>query len=143
MTRGIRNNNPCNIRIGSSWLGLSKETEDIAFCKFTNVEYGLRATLYLLFYSYRLRNCKTLKQCIYRWAPPAENKTNLYLDRVVNYLDCSPDSLMINIDSFRLLKVMCLIESTYNLELPVFVKAVRLLPNKVVNSNHSLLKYYY
>ena len=39
--RGIRNNNPGNIRHGNDWQGISKEQPDPAFCTFVSPEYGL------------------------------------------------------------------------------------------------------
>ena len=44
MTRGLRNNNPGNIRHGSSqWQGMSAEQPDNAFIKFDDPVYGIRA----------------------------------------------------------------------------------------------------
>jgi hypothetical protein len=40
--RGIRNNNPLNIRIGNTWLGERPEPTDHDFEEFVSMEYGLR-----------------------------------------------------------------------------------------------------
>ena len=36
-SRGVRNNNPCNIRLGSDWQGLSDRQEDKSFCPFVSM----------------------------------------------------------------------------------------------------------
>ena len=41
--RGIRNNNPLNIRIGNQWLGERANPNDPAFEQFVAMEYGIRA----------------------------------------------------------------------------------------------------
>ena len=45
LPRGIRNNNPGNIRHGANWQGLNPKGRDIdsAFCVFTAPIYGIRA----------------------------------------------------------------------------------------------------
>ena len=45
LPRGIRNNNPGNIRHGANWLGLNPNGRNIdsAFCVFTAPVYGIRA----------------------------------------------------------------------------------------------------
>ena len=50
-TRGIRNNNPFNIKRSSSrWLGKVpfKDSSDQVFEQFTDIDYGLRAGFILL-----------------------------------------------------------------------------------------------
>lgn len=48
--RGIRNNNPGNIRWGDEWKGLVPETQrtDKSFCQFKSAEYGIRAMIIIL-----------------------------------------------------------------------------------------------
>lgn len=41
--RGIRNNNPLNIKRGSRWVGLAAEQTDKVFCVFTSMDFGCRA----------------------------------------------------------------------------------------------------
>lgn len=51
LPRGIRNNNPGNIRWGSDWQGLISEEErtDKSFCQFQDPVYGLRAMVKIIF----------------------------------------------------------------------------------------------
>lgn len=88
LPRGIRNNNPLNIRLGDNWQGLCKEQTDKAFCQFVSMEYGLRAAFIILF-NYLRKKVDTPDKIIKRWAPPTENKTESYIGFVCSggYLD--------------------------------------------------------
>ncbi len=83
MTRGLRNNNPLNIRHGKSlWRGMRGVQTDSSFVQFESIEMGYRAAFALL-ETYRVRyHCRTVRQVIFRWAPPQENKTYVYLYHV-------------------------------------------------------------
>lgn len=80
MTRGLRNNNPGNLRISKDkWQGLREVQEDKDFFQFKTIEYGYRALMRTL-QNYRKRhNCITIGDFIRRWAPPVENNTNAYI----------------------------------------------------------------
>ena len=84
--RGIRNNNPLNIRRfkNTKWAGLASEQTDPAFCQFVTMVYGWRAAFVLLrkyFFTYKLR---TVRDIISRWAPPEDNNpTGIYIDSVL------------------------------------------------------------
>jgi len=83
--RGLRNNNPGNIRIsGNNWQGkvpLSDNT-DGAFEQFYNAPDGIRALARNL-YSYYNRGLRTIEQIITTWAPASENNTAAYIAQVV------------------------------------------------------------
>lgn len=85
--RGIRNNNPLNIRKGSAWQGLTPSQPDPSFCTFKSILYGLRAAHKLL-RNYitgadgRVKPCDNLSSIIMKWAPPSENSTRKYIDFV-------------------------------------------------------------
>lgn len=83
MSRGLRNNNPGNIRITKDkWQGLRERQEDKAFFQFTEMKWGYRALIRTL-QNYRLKwGCKTISDFINRWAPPVENNTSGYISRV-------------------------------------------------------------
>ena len=82
MTRGIRNNNPGNIRRnGDRWLG-EIEGKDRSFKTFESMAWGARAMFHLLD-NYRIfYGCDTLEKLIGRWAPPVENDTEKYVSFV-------------------------------------------------------------
>jgi hypothetical protein len=79
--RGIRNNNPFNIRIsGSSWRGKREKAlnTDGAFEQFDTMENGLRAGLKLLQNYYHKKGLKSVLDILNTFAPPTENHTNTY-----------------------------------------------------------------
>ena len=93
MSRGIRNNNPLNIRHGKSrWEGRTRVQTDAEFVTFTSMAYGYRAAWKLMeTYQLRLRmedKSYTLENIIHRWAPPEDNNdTQAYLRTVIRLLD--------------------------------------------------------
>ena len=88
MTRGIRNNNPLNIRRSSThWQGARKEQTDKSFVQFETMAYGYRAAWKIL-QTYYERFCMqnkdyTVRNIITRWAPPTENDTEAYIMNVL------------------------------------------------------------
>ena len=91
--RGIRNNNPLNIRRSKDqWKGLAEAQTDRAFVQFKSLEYGWRAAFYLLtrtyYHKYRLYTIRTI---IRRWAPSNENDTNAYIANVSKLTGINPD----------------------------------------------------
>lgn len=85
-TRGFQNNNPGNLRHGSTWLGLRPTQSDPEFAQFIAPEFGIRAmTLTLQKYlrpvSHGGYGLNTLRAIISRYAPPGENDTEGYIKR--------------------------------------------------------------
>ena len=81
--RGIRNNNPGNIRKSAAdWLG-EIDGQDDAFETFDTPEHGIRALAKILLNYQRKRKLRTISQIISRWAPPNENDTTSYENAVV------------------------------------------------------------
>ena len=91
--RGIRNNNPGNIRWGENWKGLKKDgkQQDPSFCVFTNAVYGIRALAKVLKNYQRLYGLNTPRKIISRYAPPNENQTLAYIQSVACQLNITPD----------------------------------------------------
>ena len=89
LPRGLRLNNPLNIRHGySQWQGRSSEQTDKEFVCFLTKASGYRAGWKILqtYYDKLPREGKTfcLRNIIYRWAPPEDNNnTGAYLHRVI------------------------------------------------------------
>ena len=93
ISRGIRNNNPLNIRRSKDqWQGLRAVQTDPSFCQFETLEYGWRAAFKLLtrtyYHTYRLF---TIRAIINKWAPPNENKTSAYIANVSRLTGIAPD----------------------------------------------------
>lgn len=77
--RGIRNNNPLNIRIGNKWQGEVKNPTDKAFEQFISMEYGLRAGFIILRRYIRNYGRNTIARIVAAWAPANENNTRAYV----------------------------------------------------------------
>ena len=86
--RAIRNNNPLNIRrSGDRWQGQADRQKDPSFVQFTEMKWGWRAAFLLLTRTYYHKyRCYTIKKIIERWAPPGENNTRTYIERVANLM---------------------------------------------------------
>ena len=93
LPRGIRNNNPLNIRKSADkWQGLSTLQEDQEFFKFVSMEYGWRAAFVILCRTYYGKyGLKTIRNIVTRWAPPKENNTEAYIRHVSDYTGIGPD----------------------------------------------------
>ena len=103
--RGIRNNNPGNIRKGEKWKGLSEHQTDSSFCIFVSPEYGIRALVKILLTYYKKYQLNTVKKIISRYAPPNENETESYIKSVANQLGVASDEV-IDLSSVAVLVVL-------------------------------------
>ena len=88
MKRGLRNNNPLNIRrTATHWQGAREEQKDKSFVQFKTMAYGYRAAWKILqsYYEHFCREDKpfTVRNIIGRWAPPNENDTEAYIQSVL------------------------------------------------------------
>ena len=86
--RGLRNNNPLNIRRSTDrWDGAAETQTDKDFVQFQNMAYGYRAAWRILnTYYKKLKERKkhfTVENIIHRWAPPTENDTKAYIRTVL------------------------------------------------------------
>ena len=87
LPRGLRNNNPLNIRHSASrWQGARREQTDRAFVQFVSLTMGYRAAWRILesYYNHFEAQHKpfTPRNIILRWAPPNENDSEAYLKSV-------------------------------------------------------------
>ena len=86
--RGIRNNNPLNIRHSADrWQGARMKQTDPSFVQFKTMAYGYRAAWRTL-QTYYERFCMqskpfTVRNIIERWAPPTEHDTEAYIRTVL------------------------------------------------------------
>lgn len=81
--RGIRNNNPGNLRrTDTAWQGLAEQQTDSDFFIFKSPIYGIRAMARILV-AYQVKHgLRTIRQIIKRWAPENENDTAAYVEAV-------------------------------------------------------------
>lgn len=129
LPRGLKNNNPLNIRIGNTWLGEMPNPTDNEFEQFVSVRYGLRAAFCILrryIVRYRLN---TIRLVISRWAPSSENFTEKYIDTVSRRMAYPPDAVL----DFRNRKQMCdLVEAM------AFVECGRAINYSDIEAGYSL-----
>lgn len=92
--RGIRNNNPGNIRKGEAWQGLAAKQTDEAFCVFRSAEYGIRALVKVLLTYEKKYGLNTVRKIISRYAPESENDTGAYVASVAGQLGVSADEVI-------------------------------------------------
>ena len=86
--RGIRNNNPGNIRHSASkWQGMTPDQPDAAFVRFVSPEMGIRALARTLLTYQTRHGLDTIARIIGRWAPPDDgNDTGAYARHVAERL---------------------------------------------------------
>ena len=77
LPRGLRNNNPGNIRRNSDvFQGEVNPSRDKEFKQFKSVAHGYRAVFKILSNYYRVYKLTTIRKMIGRWAPENENNTS-------------------------------------------------------------------
>ena len=143
-SRGIRNNNPLNIRVGNNWQGEEQPNTDGAFEQFQSLEMGLRAGFVILS-RYISRKWDTPRIIIEHWAPVSDgNHTTRYIEVVAQRSGIDPDAkLHIEYKNVmcRLVWAMCFvecgedvsfgrIENAYKMAKSSFVRAARPIPGK-------------
>ena len=100
--RGLRNNNPGNIRISETpWQGKIPKSlntdKNKAFEQFESLEYGLRALMKNA-YTWIQRGKNTLEKLITIWAPPHENHTGNYIDYVARQMQIPKNQVFKTLD---------------------------------------------
>lgn len=92
LPRGMRNNNPLNIRHSASkWLGMADEQTDKDFVQFKAMRWGIRAAFVIIRTYIKQYRCDTIAKIVSRWAPASENNTKAYIDRVVKFTGLQAD----------------------------------------------------
>lgn len=120
LPRGIRNNNPGNIRDSKTqWVGESKANNDKSFEEFESPVYGIRALAKLLI-NYQKQNLDTIQDIINRYAPPVENNTSSYVSFVEDFTKISRHKVINLSDPVILTKVVRAIVIHENGQGPLF-----------------------
>jgi hypothetical protein len=92
--RGIRNNNPLNLRHSRDTFKGEKMSTDKDFEQYESIEYGYRAAFVTL-HTYLVKyGCNTIEKIIARFAPPNENNTQAYIATVVKYSGVAADEAL-------------------------------------------------
>lgn len=133
--RGIRNNNPLNIRKGNNWQGERYPQTDKAFEEFESMQYGIRAGFklirkYMSGYNGLTKKFNTIELIIKRWAPPTENATQRYID-FVSKTTGIPSRMKLSFDNK---KAMCDIVSAM-----IQVECGQLISRDIIESGYDML----
>lgn len=91
LTRGLRNNNPTNIRHGDKWQGMAAVQGDSDFITFLDPAYGIRAAATILKNYATRHRLTTIRGIVSRWAPPSENDTEAYIAAVSRSMGVGAD----------------------------------------------------
>lgn len=111
--RGIRNNNPGNIRFNphNKWHGQSGEDAE-GFCVFKDAYSGLRAMRVLLINYHNQNDCIRVFHYVHRYAPSTENNITAYLNTICEVTGWVPDYVVrIPEDLPRLMKAIIVQEN--------------------------------
>lgn len=143
---GIRQNNPCNIRITcppSRWKGLVSSPN--GFCAFKSMPYGIRAFLVLMRTYVTKHNVKTVRQFVHRFCPNGDGNNNeiKYCAAILSFLrevydfDVSLDTPFLDVVfskprasselAIGFTSAVCHVESGYVLRYAVFESAVTMI----------------
>ena len=113
LPRGIRNNNPGNIRHNPAnrWQGQAEVQTDAEFVQFISPQYGFRAMTRIL-RNYQRQGVTSLYDMIHRWAPSNENHTANYVEFVSQYSGIAPHN-DVDLSAYlpRLLKAIAIFEN--------------------------------
>ena len=109
--RGIRNNNPLNIRKGNNWKGERHPQKDKAFEEFQSMQMGIRAGFilirnYISGYGGKSKPFDTIEKVVRRWAPPTENATQKYIDFVAKDSGIDPHATLSFKDKTAMVKIV-------------------------------------
>ena len=128
--RGIRNNNPLNLRVGNNWKGEVSQPTDHTFEQFTEMKWGVRAA-FIVLRNYIVRHKQnTVRKIISRWAPQNENNTQAYIATVCQRANLKPDEV-ITFDAadtmIKLFQAMCYVENGREISLDDVVEGLFLV----------------
>lgn len=133
--RGIRNNNPLNIRKGNNWKGERPHQTDKAFEEFETMQMGIRAGFvllkkYITGYSGKTPPFNTVEKIVKRWAPPTENATRNYIDFVCKDMSVNMSQTL----SFKDRKTM--VDLVYAM---IFVECGQRIDKEIISSAYDLV----
>lgn len=133
--RGIRNNNPLNIRKGNNWKGERPHQTDKAFEEFESMTYGVRAGFkilrnYITGYGGKTACLNTVRLIVRRWAPPSENATERYIGFVAKEMGIQPTDTI----SFRDKKTMVNLVNAM-----IFVECGQRVSRDIIESAYDLV----
>lgn len=133
LPRGLRNNNPGNIRPNPKYKWNGETGAENAYCIFVDIEHGIRAMGKDLTSKIN-RGLNTLAKYIPVYAPPADNNpTDSYIQIVSQLTDFAPNQILIpNADTlFSLVKA--------HIHVEVGTKYCYLITDKMIHDGIALI----
>jgi len=130
--RGLRNNNPLNIRHNADVFQGETKGNDKSFKTFSSMPYGYRAAFVTLA-TYLSRGWNTIEKIIARWAPPSENDTEKYIAHVEKWSGVPRNKELTAADGadyIMIVAAMCFMENGKNADINQ-VKAGFALQNRI------------
>lgn len=109
LPRGVRNNNPLNIRKNQYlWAGEvpREQATDKDFKQFFDVKHGWKGAYNLLRASYIAKGQNTIETIVNKWAPPNENNTIVYIQRVEATTGINRKSIINKDDKPKIAKIL-------------------------------------
>jgi len=113
LPRGLRNNNPGNIRKTSTFWQGETVGQDKSFKTFVSMAYGYRA-IFVLLRSYITKGYDTIEKIINRYAPTSENVTSRYVKHVSERTGIKPNKKLSFNDSEAMKKIVAAISKSEN-----------------------------
>ena len=98
-------NNWLGIEKGQPWEGLAKDQPHKRFAKFTEPSYSIRAGAKILRSYWSRHGIRTVRQAIYRWAPPHENPSDAYAAAVARAVGVGLDD-PVDVQDYRIARPM-------------------------------------
>lgn len=93
LPRGIRNNNPMNIKdFGIPWKGAVSNSADETFEQFENPAFGIRAGVRDILNDHLVDGKRTIRGLFGEFAPESENPTSEYVNFIADRLQVSPSA---------------------------------------------------
>lgn len=99
MPRGLRVNNPGNIRKSLEKFQGEVLSPDDAFKAFSSLDYGYRAMSVIIYNYFNKHGLNSIRKIITRYAPPSDgNHTDAYINTVASRSGVSPDRVITEAD---------------------------------------------
>ena len=131
-SRGLRNNNPLNIRHNAEHFQGEIKGRDKSFKTFSSLPFGYRAGIVILG-TYLSRGLNTIEKIITKWAPPAENDTESYISNVERWSGIPRNKQLTAIDGsdyILIVAAMSFVENGQNADISA-VQAGFILQTKI------------
>ena len=118
-SRGLRNNNPLNIRKNAEQFQGEIKGNDKSFKTFSSMPYGYRAGFVILG-TYLTREVNTIEKIVSNWAPPVENDTESYIKNVEKWSGVTRYKVLTSADGadyILIVAAMCFVENGQNADI--------------------------